>query len=493
MRRTVAGARLEIDHFHDEIEFNLIVRGSGGYALGNRVYDLKPGTLIWLLGGRRHQLKRSPHLEMWVVHARSELVDEEIAALAQEPLKQLPNRELIDLDRLLSQVAQDSDEPSVYNAGIVYVMKRAWRASRHSPAPLARPLHPAVARALLLLREHASNSLSDLAREAGIAAPYLSRLLIEQTGRSFIDWRNKVRLDRFMEKYQPGANLLNSALDAGFGSYARFHRVFEDLVGCSPSEWMRRTADQRQLPDREWPALDDFGVPAAGNLSLRQGWVDLVPAVAPALRVLLGEAFLGRLIEALPADIGTAAPHLDELDATLPTAERDRLIASLRAGDPARAERIAELMKKHDFPGIYARVLLPYGRSVSRLTDAVTALTIAVWVAANRGVEPGLHQVAAVDGQVRGALRNVLPRLGMRDAQAAHTALLCHFVIVYEAIEAARAAGDPQAFEQLGDAARQFAEQAFGGDITEVDLTVLGFAPLRKPPPRGAKNRKRAR
>ncbi len=99
-------------------------------------------------------------------------------------------------------------------------------------------MHPAVARALLIsaLRQSGgAPSLTDLASEGGIAPHYLSRLLAEQTGRSFVEWRSRIRLDRFMEGYSPGANLLAAALDAGFGSYARFHHIFTPVVGCSPS------------------------------------------------------------------------------------------------------------------------------------------------------------------------------------------------------------------------------------------------------------------
>lgn len=246
MRRTTAGTRLQVDHRHDELEFDLVVKGAGSFTLDERSYELKPGTLIWLVPGQQHRLARSPQLEMWVVTVRPEQVEPAwLAEFAAEPLRLLPGQELIELDRLLSQVTQDSDEPATYNAGIAYLLRRARRASRDSPPANNRPMHPAVARALLRLRESgAATSLSELASDAGVAAPYLSRLLIEHTGRSFIDWRNRIRLDRFMDGYRPGANLLNVALEAGFGSYVRFNHVFNEMIGCAPSEWAKQADEQ---------------------------------------------------------------------------------------------------------------------------------------------------------------------------------------------------------------------------------------------------------
>ena len=45
VRRVVAGARREIDHHHDELEFNLVVRGSGTYRLGQ---DAHPNIAVTL-------------------------------------------------------------------------------------------------------------------------------------------------------------------------------------------------------------------------------------------------------------------------------------------------------------------------------------------------------------------------------------------------------------------------------------------------------------
>lgn len=49
IRRTVAGGRFDVDHRHAELEFDLVVRGSGSFTLDNENYVLKPGTLIWLV------------------------------------------------------------------------------------------------------------------------------------------------------------------------------------------------------------------------------------------------------------------------------------------------------------------------------------------------------------------------------------------------------------------------------------------------------------
>ena len=470
----MAGARHEIDHAHDDLEFNLVVRGAGAYRIGRDTHELKPGTLIWLVPGQQHSLCRSPFLEMWVVVVRPELVEGAwLADLAAEPSRLLPGEELIDLDALLSQVAQDSDEPAVYNAGVAYALQRAWRVSRDRVAQRA-PMHPAVTRALLRLRDgEATLSLDQLAAGAGVTAPYLSRLLIEHTGRGFVEWRNRIRLERFMAAWRPGARLLGTALEAGFGSYAQFHRVFSQLLGCSPAEWVRRPSSQQAAAAAQMPLV--AGVPAASVLSTRQRWTGMLDVVAPGLQPLFGADFLARVLLATQGPLRRAGPS-DRLDDTLPAAERQRFVDALRLPDPQRAREFNRILDGHDFGGVLAWVFPHYGLSSSSLIDAATALLMIVWVAATRGADPPVSQARAVHRQVQRALAADLQRLGQAQAQAALTALLCHFVIAHHALQAARANGDPREIDQLADVALRFGRTAFDGDLAAVRLTSRGLA-----------------
>ncbi len=473
VRRTVAGARHHIDHGHADLEFDLVLKGTGSLTLGERNYALKPGILIWLVPGQRDRLMRSPGLEMWVATVQPELIEAgRIAQLAERPLRQLPSHELVDLDRLLSQVAQDSDEPAVYNAGIAYLVMRAWRASLDSPAARARPMHPAVGRALLLLRQSdAGLSLSELAEAAGVAAPYLSRLLMEHTGRSFVDWRNGVRIDRFMQGYRPGANLLDAALDAGFGSYARFNHTFNHLVGCAPSEWVKQAGRQ----DTADAPPGDYGVPPAPTLSGRQVWTSILPVVAPSVAAVLGGDFIDRL-SAASSDWETPGPaRFEPLDPGLTAATRDRVFSALRQKDPAAADALARMLDMHDFADTYVRLLETFGLSPERLADGLAAFVIALSVAVDTTTEPAAGDVQAAARQAHAVLARSLARLDRKAAQDIHTALVCHVVVAYRAIEAARASGDPREVDQLREAAIRCGREAFGGDISQMMLAGRGF------------------
>jgi AraC-like DNA-binding protein len=58
-------------------------------------------------------------------------------------------------------------------------------------------------------------------------------------GVSLTDFRNRQRFEKFRELYDRGhkRTLSQAAFEAGFGSYAQFHRVAQSLTGLSPRDW----------------------------------------------------------------------------------------------------------------------------------------------------------------------------------------------------------------------------------------------------------------
>ena len=466
------------------MEFDLILRGSASYALDDRIYMASAGTLIWIAPGQRHKLLRRPNLQMWVVLFRASLLAPGwLEDLAAQPSRVISSHELIDLDGLLSQVAQDSDEPEAYNAGVSYVVMRALRASRDRPAASMRPLHPAVTRALLIMRrEGGASSLTSLAAEAGIAAHYLSRLLVEQTGHGFVDWRNRIRLDRFMVGYRPGANLLAAALDAGFGSYPRFHHIFNEVVGCSPSEWAGRLDEGRPAP-RGGAVAAAGRLPAGGaRLLERPPALDLAHTAGgtghpgPA-----AEGFMERPLAASPGGAGRLPPHIAGMETALSEADMTAFVDSIRPQDPELAEDYGRLLAAHDFAQVHARVLGFFDSASARLVDVVSS-TIAMLWSAKRDVDVTVDEAQAVKQQVGIALAAAPPPIDMAGLRAAHVALMLHFVVVFQAVQAARASGDERLLDAIRAVGRAWSPAVLGTDVAELALTTNGFFRLGERP-----------
>jgi len=248
-------------HHHAELELNLVTRGTGTYLLGSRHYQIRRGDLLWLFPTQEHVLiEQTPDFEMWIVVFRRRLIRRSAIDPASRPLQQrsfsgdtcrrLRQKDLSRFEELFAQLADTSNEPGLLNASLAYALLHAWQCFDRAGEVPARTMHPAVERtARLLLSDENSYDLPQLARRAGLSPSRLSRLFKQQTGLSIVEFRNRQRMQRFLERYEQERDsgrqttLLNAALDAGFGSYPQFHRVFRQIAGCSPAEYQRRQSD----------------------------------------------------------------------------------------------------------------------------------------------------------------------------------------------------------------------------------------------------------
>ncbi len=85
---------------------------------------------------------------------------------------------------------------------------------------------------------------SELAELININAPELSRLLNERIGMSFFEYVNYHRIHEFIRLAKsPIAQqktLLGLAQEAGFNSKSTFNKSFKQIMGCPPSEYLKK-------------------------------------------------------------------------------------------------------------------------------------------------------------------------------------------------------------------------------------------------------------
>lgn len=120
---------------------------------------------------------------------------------------------------------------------LVHLLLSAWMEQRLA----SRIVHRAVRRAARILRARSRHrSLHHLAKMCSVSGSWLSRLFRLHVGVSVVDYRNHYRMGRFLDLcvYAPRrcTNVMDAAAKAGFGSYAQFHRVCRERLGCAPSQ-----------------------------------------------------------------------------------------------------------------------------------------------------------------------------------------------------------------------------------------------------------------
>tara|TARA_R110002111_G_scaffold234766_1_gene295871 strand:- start:805 stop:1614 length:810 start_codon:yes stop_codon:yes gene_type:complete len=235
-------------HRHVELEFNLITEGSAIYLLDNEKYQVQRGDLIWLYPTQNHVLvSETPDFEMWIGVFRPEA----LAAIATDPshellrqsdtigecCRRLTLKQTQRLSALFEEVFRTKAQAAHFNAGLGYAFLTSWQYFENAKAIPIEDVHPAVEKAARYLQdETSSQNLTELARHTGLSAARLSRLFKQQTGISMVSFRNRLRLNKFLRLYGAGQRhtMLDAALEAGFGSYPQFHRVFKTEMGRSP-------------------------------------------------------------------------------------------------------------------------------------------------------------------------------------------------------------------------------------------------------------------
>ena len=193
---------------------------------------------------------------MWVAVFRPALVERhvQLAEAASQETRRLSEGASDWLHSLFAAVAAATIAPIEHNAGLEFALLQAWRlyvGAEHAPW---EEVHPAVERAALCLRDDpAIDSIADLSRAGGLSPSRLGRVFKAQMGISLRDYRNQLRLERFLRLYGRGArrSVTQSAMDAGFGSEAQFYRAFQAAFGTSPRRYMRRARDESNTPPDE--------------------------------------------------------------------------------------------------------------------------------------------------------------------------------------------------------------------------------------------------
>ena len=241
--------RMHFWHHHVEVEFNLVVRGTARYLVKDRSYALSRGDLIFLFPDQEHLLvDLSADFACWIAVARPGPLRRLRPGAGDRDLHQgdpdLGNCRRIDDERLRrldalyreSLLATDTPAANVLHGAVMVATWQAFLVADRRPAPI---LHPAVERSLGLLAADPEAGLETVATKAGLSLSRLSRLFHAQVGESLVAHRQRQRLERFrrLRQQHPQRTLLALALDAGFGSYAQFHRAVRRFTGVSPQDW----------------------------------------------------------------------------------------------------------------------------------------------------------------------------------------------------------------------------------------------------------------
>lgn len=245
-------------HTHDAFEINLLVAGALRYRVEGHVVEVAAGECLLLPVGSVHELlTASADSAFWVLEGRQLGVSVDGAPVEGTRARVVP---LADEDmRELGRLARDLWlRPDASEAEGIALRLEERLARLTSGSPTRRASHTGVRRARALAETVGDSPLgvAELAREAGLSASRLAHLFQDEVGVSPLQYLNYSRVQAFVRRWDgEQRTLLAAALAAGFGSYAKFHRVFSQVCGSSPREHRRFLRDRAIDPSRQLGAL----------------------------------------------------------------------------------------------------------------------------------------------------------------------------------------------------------------------------------------------
>jgi AraC-like DNA-binding protein len=87
--------------------------------------------------------------------------------------------------------------------------------------------------------------LSALATASGMTARTAARLFVRETGLTFAQWRQQMRLLKAMQSLSLGESVTNVAADVGYNDVSAFITVFKSAFGETPARYFRSATSSR--------------------------------------------------------------------------------------------------------------------------------------------------------------------------------------------------------------------------------------------------------
>lgn len=119
---------------------------------------------------------------------------------------------------------------------------KSWREVRPALLDLLglsdpQPRDPRIAAAVAHLRAFPgdTNTLKDVAAQAGLSPSYFLHLFKEETGAPYRRYRLWIRMGSALRAFRSGRSLTDAAHEAGFSSSAHFSTAFAGMFGMPPS------------------------------------------------------------------------------------------------------------------------------------------------------------------------------------------------------------------------------------------------------------------
>lgn len=221
-------------HQHDWVQFSYAISGVLGVYTSDGSYFAPPQWGVWIPAGTEHDVVTSMQAEMRSLYVRRDAcawAPAECRVLEVTPLA----RELI---KQFCTFAVEYPEGESVEARLVAVLLDQLRTLPEVGFSLPLPRHPGLLALCngLIAEPDQPQTLQQWAVQLVVSEKTLMRLFQRETGLSFRNWRQRMRLLSSLALLEAGESVTQAALGCGYDSTSAYIAAFKQLFGATPGE-----------------------------------------------------------------------------------------------------------------------------------------------------------------------------------------------------------------------------------------------------------------
>lgn len=221
-------------HAHRKHQLVYAVRGVMVVQTLAGQWVVPPTRAIWMPAGKVHWIRCVGEVRMrslFVQPALARAVPRELQVVGVSPLL----RELIVAATAIAQPYPPGSRDARVMRLILDELRTLPQLPLHLPQPSDSRLRAICDR--LARQPDDKRTLADWAVALGITTKTIQRVFARETGMTFGQWRQQLRLLRALERLATGEKVLDVAVQLGYDSPSAFATMFKRQFGSTPSQF----------------------------------------------------------------------------------------------------------------------------------------------------------------------------------------------------------------------------------------------------------------
>lgn len=232
-------------HKHERAQLIYASTGIMSVTTDAGSFVVPPQRAVWIPAGVEHEVYCRGHVSL-----RTLYVDENARGTLPKTCRVLEVSHL--LRELIVEAATLPVEYEVHgrDGRVMELILDEITSTPTAPLHVPMPQSQRLARVCqTILKEPAQNdALDDIARTIGMGQRTFTRAFRRETGMSFGEWRQHVRLLEALSRLAVGQPVTTVALDVGYSSPSAFTAMFRRTFGAAPTEYFAATTASARGP-----------------------------------------------------------------------------------------------------------------------------------------------------------------------------------------------------------------------------------------------------